>query len=62
VFACIDAPNLKSEMSLADFAYRFSPLVEETKLHTVIISVEGCELLFGSAYQLAMAIVEQANS
>lgn len=62
MFACIVAPDLRLEISLADFAYRFSPLVEETKLNTVIIDVEGCELLFGSAYQLATAIVEQSKN
>ena len=34
----------------------FSPLVEETAVDTVVIDAEGCELLFGSAYELANKI------
>ncbi len=50
MFACIYGQNIKENLPLADFAYAFSPLVEETKPDTVVIDVEGCELLFGSAY------------
>ena len=38
----------------------FSPLVEETAADTVVIDVEGCELLFGSAYELANEIAKRA--
>ncbi len=48
--------------TLAEFAYAFSPLVEETAADTVVIDVEGCALLFGSEYELANEIVKQANS
>ena len=61
MFACIFAPDLNAEMSLADFAYRFSPLVEETQPNIVVIDVDGCEVLFGSAYQLATEIVQQSK-
>jgi protein ImuB len=61
MFACIFAPDLNAEMSLADFACRFSPLVEETQPDKVVIDVDGCELLFGSAYQLATEIVQQSK-
>src|SRR6476660_3646147 len=61
MFACIFAPDLNAEMSLADFACRFSPLVEETQPNIVVIDVDGCEVLFGSAYQLATEIVQQSN-
>jgi protein ImuB len=47
---------------LAEFAYSFSPLVEETTADTVVIDVEGCGLCFGSAYELADQIAKQANS
>ncbi|MEP6819930.1 MAG: hypothetical protein ABJA18_10390 [bacterium] len=47
--------------SLADFAYTFSPLVEETETNTVVIDVEGCALRFGSAYELAIEIAKQAK-
>src|ERR1044071_2322852 len=46
--------------SLEEFAYAFSPLVEETSTGTVVIDVEGCELLFGSAYELAQEISKRA--
>ena len=44
-----------------DFAYSFSPLIEETRANTVVLDVEGCELLFGSAYQLAREIAERSK-
>ena len=48
--------------SLPEFAYAFSPLVEETDPHTVVMDVEGCALLFGSPYELANQIAKQAKS
>lgn len=47
---------------MADFAYSFSPLVEETAADTVVIDVEGCALVFGSSYELANEITKQAKS
>ena len=61
MFACIYAPELSAELSLSDFAYSFSPLVEETRSNTVVLDVEGCELLFSSAYQLAREIAERSK-
>jgi len=61
MFACIHAPNLPANLSLAEFAYGFSPLVEEVNGNTVVIDVDGCELLFGSAYQLATDIARRAK-
>src|SRR5215203_6094335 len=60
MFACIHAP-MTGEASVAEFAYGFSPVVEEVKSGTVVIDVEGCELLFGSAYQLASEIASRAK-
>lgn len=60
MFACIYGPDAEGQ-ALSDFAYNFSPLVEETKANTVVIDASGCELLFGSAYQLANEISAQAN-
>src|SRR5688500_18351409 len=60
MFACIHAPDLPASLSLAEFAYGFSPIVEEAGGKTVVIDVEGCELLFGSAYQLATALARRA--
>lgn len=61
MFACIHAPNLPANLSLADFAYGFSPLVEGVRSNIVAIDVDGCELLFGSAYQLATDVARRAK-
>lgn len=60
MFACIFTPVTLDGLSLSDFAYAFSPLLEETSLNTIVIDVEGCELLFGSAYGLANEIARRA--
>ena len=60
MFAGIHGQNPSGELSLADFAYSFSPYVEEVWPHTVVIDVEGCALRFGSAYELATVIAKQA--
>lgn len=60
MFAGIYGQSISSEVSLADFAYAFSPVVEETATDTVVIDVEGCELLFGSAYELGKDVVKTA--
>ncbi len=74
MFACIYRQQIPAEVastpaglpgrgprSLAEFAYAFSPLVEETAPDTVVIDVEGCALLFGSSYELADEIAKQAK-
>jgi len=61
MFACIHAQGLPAGISLRDFAYGFSPLVEETRPDATVIDVEGCELLFGSAYQLANEVARRAR-
>ena len=61
MFACIFAPQLPAGLSLTEFAYGFSPLVEEVRAGTVVIDVDGCELLFGSPYQLAKEVFERAK-
>ena len=55
----VEAP---ARLSLPEFAYAFSPLVEEVDSHTVVMDVEGCALLFGSTYELANQIAKQAKS
>ncbi len=55
MFACIYRPN-PAPAPLAEFAYAFSPMVEESSCDTVVLDVTGCELLFGSAYELANEI------
>ena len=61
MFAAIYGQSIKPGVSLADFAYAFSPVVEETATDTVVIDVEGCELLFGSAYELGMDVIKTAS-
>ena len=61
MFACIHSSDIAGGETLTSFAYNFSPLVEETSPNTVVIDVTGCELLFGSAYQLANQIAQQAK-
>ena len=61
MFACIYSAELEPDLSLTDFAYAFSPVVEETKPGTVVIDVDGCDLLFGSAYQLAQEVARRAK-
>lgn len=61
MFAAIYGQSMKPGVSLADFAYTFSPAVEETTTDTVVIDVEGCELLFGSAYQLGKDVIKTAS-
>jgi protein ImuB len=62
MFAGIHAQRIGTDVSLAEFAYAFSPLVEETAADTVVIDVEGCALRFGSPYELANEIARQAKS
>jgi protein ImuB len=62
MFACIYCPDLPTEMSLSDFACDFSPLVEETRPNTVVIDVDGCELLFGSEYELASEVAKRSKT
>src|ERR1044072_3385815 len=61
MFASIFAPQLSVELSLTEFAYGFSPIVEEVRTGTVVIDVEGCELLFGPPYELARQVSARAK-
>lgn len=61
MFAAIYGQSIKPGVSLADFAYAFSPAVEETATDTVVIDVDGCELLFGSAYELGKDVLKTAS-
>src|SRR5215207_6812833 len=61
MFACIHVWKLPADLSLSDFAYGFSPIVEEVRDGTVVMDVDGCELLFGSAYQLANEVAQRAQ-
>jgi protein ImuB len=61
MFVCIHVWKLPAALSLTDFAYGFSPVVEEVRPGTAVIDVDGCELLFGSAYELANEIAQRAQ-
>jgi protein ImuB len=61
MFAGIHTQNLVDGLSLAEFAYSFSPFVEEVWPDTVVIDVDGCGLCFGSPYELATIIAKQAG-
>src|SRR5712691_10783100 len=60
MFACVYSPDLKNHAALVDCAYAFSPLVEETAENTVVLDLEGCDLLFGSPREIAKEIARQA--
>src|SRR4029078_2825926 len=62
MFSCIYAQQISAELSLAEFAYSFSPLVEEAAPDTAVIDVEGGALRFGSPYELATEIAIQAKA
>src|SRR5882672_3442985 len=71
MFACLHGQCIPTSPSaganreshyLAEFAYAFSPLVEETAPDLAVIDVEGCALRFGSSYELANEIARQAKS
>ena len=61
MFASIHLREVGAGISLREFAYGFSPVVEEARPDTAVIDVEGCELLFGSAYQLANELAMRAR-
>jgi protein ImuB len=60
MFACVYSPDPKHYAALVDCAYAFSPLVEETAGNTVVLDIEGCELLFGSPREIAKEIARHA--
>ena len=58
----LDSTPLPERRSLPEFAYAFSPFVEEVSADTVVIDVEGSDLRFGSQYELANQIATLARS
>lgn len=62
MFGCIKGPASSPDHSLSDFAYTFSPVIEELNSTTVVFDADGCDLLFGSAYQMAGTISQRAKS
>jgi protein ImuB len=59
MFASIYAPGFSG--SFIDFAYNFSPLVEEVVSDIVVVDIEGCDRLLGSPYSIANKIVKLAQ-
>ena len=59
MFACIYAPGFSG--SLIDFAYNFSPLVEEVVSDTVVVDLEGCNRILGSPHSIANKIINLAG-
>jgi protein ImuB len=60
MFACLHSRQKDCKALLVDCAYAFSPLVEETADNTVVLDIEGCELLFGSHREIAKEIARHA--
>lgn len=60
MFACIHSSRKDCKALLVDCAYAFSPLVEETADDTVVLDIEGCDLLFGSHREIAKEIARYA--
>jgi len=60
MFACVHSKQKDRRASLVNCAYAFSPLVEERTDDTVVLDIEGCELLFGSPREIAKEIARQA--
>lgn len=70
MFACIFGHNIFENSSgpeqalaangelLVNLAFTFSPLVEQTTIDTVVLDIEGQELLFGSPLNSRQAILE----
>jgi protein ImuB len=61
MFACVHSKQKDCKALLGDCAYAFSPLVEETADDTVVLDIEGCELLFGSPRRIAKEIARHST-
>ena len=62
MFACVYAIGVCDHWVLVELAYGFSPRVEEAACDTVVLDIEGCEMLFGPPDATAIAIARQAAS
>ena len=60
MFACVYATGVCDHSALVELAYGFSPKVEETACDTVVLDIEGCEMLFGPPRDTAIALARQA--
>src|SRR5713226_8316546 len=70
MFACIYRQSVSESdwgedtppESLIDLAFTFSPLVEQTSTDTVVLDIEGCELMFGGKPGFSEALGSEANA
>ena len=70
MFACIYRQSVsENDMgagapseSLLDLAFTFSPLVEQTSVDTVVLDIEGCDLMFGSKPGFSEALCSEADA
>ena len=62
MFACISSRPGSISVSLGEFAYAFSPIVEQTTEDLVVLDAAGCGLIFGSAYEMANEICVRAQT
>lgn len=70
MFACIYDQSVSNEgtssggsnESLVDLAFTFSPLIEQTSADTVVLDIEGCELMFGAKPGFNGALCSEANA
>jgi len=60
MFACMHTPG--DGARLLACAQDFSPLVEQTNTHTVILDIDGLGHLFGSVHEIANAMARRAGS
>src|SRR6266404_4528720 len=51
-----------SSDSLVDLAFTFSPLVEQTSVDTVVLDIEGCDLMFAAKPGFSAALYSQAGA
>src|SRR5947209_10455906 len=70
MFACIyrhsvsenDRGENASSESLVDLAFTFSPLVEQTSVDTVVLDIEGCDLMFAARPGFNEALGSEADA
>ena len=70
MFACIyrqsvsenDRGENAPSQSLVDLAFTFSPLVEQTSVDTVVLDIEGCDLMFAAKPGFSEALSSEADA
>src|SRR5437762_12033402 len=70
MFACIYRQSVSENdigkgalsESLVDLAFTFSPLVEQTSVDTVVLDIEGCDLMFSTKPGFSEALGSGADA